>query len=343
MFLPNPETYHLNIRKPYNKISLSKDIESYKKQLLTALSNSNTLIISAEDLCEIPQESLCKFILFIKQTAPDAHIDLIGFTREHQAYVGSIIQQHIKGGSLTLDEIRAAVLRQVEHLYERRLGIFKGLDGIHKIMVFSFEEAISHANGPVGFFLDKIGVPKCIQKEFHFVHSNKSISMESVLFLNSLNKKHPSIINQKPNLKRPAVSLEKIAGSKFILDSAYLDNICKTALKDKIWLCDNFNIDYRAYPKQKACISDLDLWQETTLANLTKCVKNNNELIETLTNLLDDQKILLKETHPSAVERIYHVIYYLRLMRQNKQPAFIAFRIHNLIRKIISWSKTLST
>lgn len=194
-----PERYHINIT--WNVSDQIKQVnQSYLKQLVGFLEESNNIILSGEGISMLDTQSLKELVETIKSY--DFKVHIIALVRNPYEYFCSDIQEFIKAGNyinlISLFEtppttfINNVGLRS--HIIKKlKLTFQKG------IQFYSFENACKHKLGPVGFLIDKY--LKLNPSLFEYCKINESLFNLTVRLQNAQNKLNPAILNEKLNPK----------------------------------------------------------------------------------------------------------------------------------------------
>ena len=154
------------------------------------------------------------------------------------------------------------MMKKSHSLFQERIEKFTKVFGSESVKVYSFEEAVKHEFGPVGYFLAfTLNVNNNNNNEIsrlYYKVSNVGLSMFSVKFLSYVNMKMPLIIDGKPQKNRSLGDTEALfnvcgggggreetrACPKY--DISYTDKttIIENSRHDVDWLRKNYGIDY---------------------------------------------------------------------------------------------------
>jgi len=77
------------------------------------------------------------------------------------------------------------------NLFQEKIEKFTKVFGSESVKVYSFEEAIKHEFGPVGYFLALLNVNDNEISRFYYKRSNEGLPMFAVKFLSYVNMKMP--------------------------------------------------------------------------------------------------------------------------------------------------------
>jgi hypothetical protein len=271
IFCKNPEHYRPNVLKGYDTPDEVRKLnENHKKQLSQQLEkfDGETLIISGEDISTLDQEGIqnLKEYLF-SITNGDAAIKIIFFCRHPITYARSHIQEVVKGGQILEQEMENYASFARSH-YQTRLGNFLSVFSHDDISVIKYEDAISHTNGLLGAFLSVVGMDPSLAKGMIRTRRNESLSYESILLANAINRNLPMFVNNVPNPLRSGYNhdLMRISGKKFTLDSDFNQAIWATCSDDIAWLCKNFRLPEYKFSEHNVTWNDL--WNIRVLEQL---------------------------------------------------------------------------
>ncbi|MEM9273578.1 MAG: hypothetical protein AAGA80_11530 [Cyanobacteria bacterium P01_F01_bin.143] len=232
LFTSKPEEYHGNIRMG---VDVSATNKKYEEQLNHVLSQEYTkIVISGEGICGLSESELDQAIT--KMQSYGYKVRLIMFIRPPLSFINSAIQQKIKGG----------------HCIER-FNILSIMDVIGKIEsvfpeaeFFSFTDACQHKHGPVGYFLEIIGVDDFSNLEF--CRSNDSISAQVTRLISFINREQPFFIQgrKKNPFRRNTDTREfwKIEGDKFQANQNEMKRFESQINKDNQYLLSQFGASF---------------------------------------------------------------------------------------------------
>lgn len=234
-FCERPEAYHMNIRW---QADVEKANADYISQIKNAINSFDAVVFSGEDISSLSLRSLEKLKLFLEKN--DCSIRIICYVRTPYSFLCSSIQEKIKGGFESLKKI------SVPKTSNQILKLNKVFESVE---YYAFQSTLKHHNGPVGFFLDLIGVKK--QEKIDFRVANEGLDNISARIINFYNSVHPSIVNGvlNPDRRDPTHITTKLNsnGNKFFLTCSELElikreleeenKVFKNILGD--WYCDD--------------------------------------------------------------------------------------------------------
>lgn len=231
MFTSNPERYHVNVNW---KVDVNEANKKYEQQLNELLQKKlNKIVISGEDISVLTKSELSR--MKEKIYSYGYSIRLIILVRSPFSSLNSFIQQQIKSGR----SIEKANCQSTKNRIENIISVFPEAE------FYSFQKSCKHNYGPIGYFLNLIGVNN--YSEIDFFDSNTSISNQSARLISYINERHPLWINEKVNslVSHNQISLfNKIKGSKFKLTSNEIEKFRHILDKDNEYLSEKFSIDF---------------------------------------------------------------------------------------------------
>lgn len=176
-FTENPEDYHINKRF---KINIQKQNKIFLDQLDSSLRSEMNLIISGEDISILSLDGLIKLKEHIKQF--DYELDVHCVIRSPYSLLCSLVQQNIKGGLPSLNELSC---NKTSKIIEKLDIVFD------KVNYHSFSNLKSKKNSLVLNTISKFG----ISGELIEHSSNESLGNKTSRLLNYINLKNPVFNN----------------------------------------------------------------------------------------------------------------------------------------------------
>jgi hypothetical protein len=118
--------------------------------------------------------------------------------RESLSYATSLVQQNVRGGGANLSRLRqyGRGCRVLVDRIERLRAVFPDT------RFLSFERSLAHPSGPVGYFLEAIGVPAVVVARIRPVRANESIGDASVRLIDRVNREVPFLVEGRVNPRR---------------------------------------------------------------------------------------------------------------------------------------------
>jgi len=239
LFGDNPKNFHANI-----KMGLLDELDQINESFLEQLESlvdvpQETIIISGEGISNISDNGLTKLRSFFEQRG--FQIKVICALRGALSSATSRIQQRVKGGYPALTNI--SKFSSSKDLIINRLKAVK--KGFSDVCFYSFEESLEHSFGPVGYFLELIGVPDRMFPDITFYRVNESISDVSVRIIDYINSMHPYLIKGQINPNRNEDDIRpllELPGPKFYLRQDEINKII-----DKVKLENAFYSELTGY------------------------------------------------------------------------------------------------
>jgi len=235
---------------------------------------------------------------FLSTCGKQVKFNIIIFVRNPISLVISYIQEKVKVGNTEQVALKAMMKTSLS-LFQVKIEKFTKVFGGESVKIYSFEEAIKHEFGPVGYFLALLNVNNDEISRFHYKRSNEGIAMFAVKFLSYVNMKMPLIKdgklqkNRTPNDTRP---LFNVYGPKY--DISYTDKttIIENSRHDVDWLRKNYGIDYSS-PSFSKNQNNIEI-TEKTIHDLKNAFQNLSrplrllliEFLQLYADSVDDEK-----------------------------------------------------
>ena len=206
-------------------------------------SDCENLIVSGEQIARLNANSLQKLKEYLLKLAPNATIYIVVCVREHTSRFTSKINLRIKiGGQFDLKK----EIKKERNYYQRKLSSFMEVFSKNNMIVYSFNEIKNYKNGPIELFFSKINLKINDMKLINF-RSNDGYSAVAIDIVKYINNRLPLITNDKLTRGREfrdTIYWGQLRGEKFKLINETIKEIHTVCMDDKIWLRDNFGIDY---------------------------------------------------------------------------------------------------
>ena len=193
LFTEQPQEYRIN-KQPNILNNIKAVNSSYESQLEKLLESSEKIIISGEDISGLSESSLSRFIQKILQCGYE--IKATALVRSPYSAICSEMQQMIKGGHhFELISLNDRVPESFRAESFSKLKVLENLKSVlcGSINFHSFNHACMHAEGPVGFLLEKFLGQNPSNFELH--RANTSFSNLSVRIQNEFNAVNPALID----------------------------------------------------------------------------------------------------------------------------------------------------
>ena len=266
LFSSNPDKYHVNVRWGAKTSEVNK---KYEEQLNHILEQKyNKILISGEDISILSQLELNKIRKKIQSHAYD--IRVIIFVRRPLSSVNSVIQQRIKDGSSIETEYGN---------YKTRINKIQKIKSVFpEAEFFSFRESCNHKYGPVGYFLEIIGVSKFSHLEF--IKNNQSASDQAIRLISFINKEQPLFINGKISSVRKSGDTNKllqIKGDKFQLNKNELTKFKNKISEENEFFLNKFGISFCDLQQDFVPDRTKNNWSSTQLKQLKIAISKIDE------------------------------------------------------------------
>ncbi len=300
-FCDHPEKWHMNIKRGYDNEEIKKVDEEYLHNIEKEIKETtcSKLIISSEHISNLTMDNLLNLRnYFLSTCGKQVKFNIIIFVRNPISLLISRIQQRVKGGHTEQVALKS-IMNESAGLFQVKIEKFTKVFGSESVKIYSFEEAIKHEFGPVGYFLALLNVNNDEISRFHYKRSNVGISMFSVKFLSYVNMKMPRIIDGKLQKNRTLGDtrpLLNVYGPKY--DISYTDKTTtiENSRHDVDWLRKNYGIDYSS-PSFSKNQNNIEI-TEKTIHDLKNAFQNLSrplrllliEFLQLYADSVDDEK-----------------------------------------------------
>jgi hypothetical protein len=303
LFTEKPLNYHMNIRWGFNTLNKIESLHaSYKKQISEVFNTeSDTVIISGEDISSLSLQALQSLKKFFTDECGVIEFEVICATRGHESLLSSIVQQRVKDGT-DIDLLLSKIDIIIENKYSRILNKFNAVFGLNNINLYKFEDSIKDRNSVFNYFIKQF-LPDVRLSQYKESRTNESLSHETVELISYINKQHPLFKNNKINKDRSVndtLAIHKLSGSKFqlALPDALLDKI----KEDQNWLRSSYGISYQAAPN---CYEILKHWSNESLTQVNKIIPKLNDVIRSLVvEFFRDKAISLENSNLELAQKM---------------------------------------
>ena len=241
-FCENPSRYYLHVKNGLSQ----KEIEQFNKNYISSFldelkhnQNTDTLVLSGEDVSSLTETDLIRLRSFINKELVDYELNIVYFIRNPWDYITSSTQEYLKVG-----HNKPSIPNSI---YEACLAKFITVFGKETISVYSFEVACENEYGPVGEFLKIIGIPIIELKQFPIFRVNESLSYQAVEIIEYVNRTIPFYNNSEIAIGRMNGDLSPlypIRGDRYTLSKDEYLQLTKNIQLDLEWLYTNFNVAY---------------------------------------------------------------------------------------------------
>lgn len=182
------------VRRGWNADGLKRHFTSAIRQALTTDQN---LIMSGEDITDVPEAGLRAFSALVAEMGFD--LQPVMFVRSPLEFVTSMTQTRVRHG-LGYHVFKAGKSKKVEMCQT----IWPGLRAI------AFQDAIRHPEGPLGALTEACGLPSA--RNFKLIRQNESMSEYATRIIGHVNTVIPLIQQDKVNPLRTYLDTELLAG-----------------------------------------------------------------------------------------------------------------------------------
>jgi hypothetical protein len=229
-----------------------KEIEEYNAKNLRILcqgikgSEEETYVFFGEGICSFRKVEYKTLQNMLAVLMPNAAVEILYCARSNVGYASSAYQQAVKMGRY--HDINDQIWRYSQ-LYKKRLKNAIKAFGKEKISVYQFEDTVKHPFGPVGYFMEKLGVDAEALRPLEMTRVNESVSYQAIEIMADINEKCPMTIGEVKNPLRQRMDMDpilKISGPRYHISNDLANRILQAAMKDIVWLEENFAC---AYPR----------------------------------------------------------------------------------------------
>ena len=230
MFMANKVNFVANIK---TGIDPERDTPRFFSDIEQTLSKHDYVVLSNESLSGLNAEDLDKLKRYFMDK--DFSIRVIAYIRSPLEHTISISQEKVKAGGIIELERRKTI--DLAPKIQKFINVFGESVEFH-----AFRDTVRHPYGPVGYFLELIGVSKENLSQYKIDNKNESISNTSTRLISYINSRYPLIVDGKINSKRQNKDtwpLHDIAGGKFKLSTEEYELIRPFIDKDNQWLREN--------------------------------------------------------------------------------------------------------
>ena len=237
LFSSEPEKYHINVRWGIDPQEANQKYESQLNQIFQQ--KPEKIIISGEDISELSQVELERMKSKIQSYGYD--IRVIAVVRSPLSAINSMIMETVKNGytiadlNLSSNTDKSKIITKIEIVE----SVFP------EVEFFAFRDFLNHKYGPVGSFLEIIGVPDF--SGWEFFRANASISDQATRLISFINQEQPLFLKGKINILRSnqdTTAIHLLPGSKFRLHGHELKPLRAGVKQVNQYLLDKFNLSF---------------------------------------------------------------------------------------------------
>lgn len=254
-FMETPERFAPNIRQLFSLEQINNNSIRTKELLIKKLNQDGRLLISCENLLFLSSVEMENLKNFIATNCKErVKFKVIMCVRNPVSFIPSIYQEDRKTCYLSGFDFEKGVIESQYSNIDMPSKVFDKND----LVTYSFEEACTHKQGPVGYFFSLVGLSDEDINKLTYIKDNEGSCQEAVNIISFINDREPLYIDYKINKKREAwdwIELRNIIGSKFYLENYIIENTVNSIQDKLIFLKNEFEIDYtnleKNYEKNK--------------------------------------------------------------------------------------------
>jgi hypothetical protein len=232
-----------------------------------------TYVFYGEGICSLKKSEYERLQSLLNILMPNGEIKILYCVRSNIGYASSAYQQAVKLGRYHDEDEQ---LKRYSNLYEKRLINAIKVFGENRIDVYAFEDTLIHEFGPVGFFLEKLGIDSSKISTLNSPHINESLSCQAIEIMAYINKKHPLILNgvkNKLRYREDTNPIMKIEGPRYCISNELASRIINKAQNDILWLKEHFGV---LYPLKHQVIEETECSYDN--AYYHSCIAVTNDL-----------------------------------------------------------------
>lgn len=212
-------------------------------------------IFSGEDLYHLTYKNLNRVRMLLELLIPNCEIKVIFVVRNYLSYMNSSTQQAAKGGSIEKDVLR--IRRKKKEFFRRAVRNIRNVFGAENLELYAFEDSLKHHRGPVGYFLDRIGLDEKAIESMEIQRKNESFSdraTKMIFWLNEISARIDGVKYADNNkIRKFNKRFSCISGtSRYTLDRRKIRRLYSIMLSEARWLKEEFDIDYLDCKKKDA-------------------------------------------------------------------------------------------
>lgn len=243
LFLDAPEKHPTNIKLGLDSEKIASINIENSEIIHQEISNTScsTVIYSAEVTSSFTIQELEKLKEFFSSIVPTAKIYILISTRNPINFITSFLQE--------MKTTSSGVMIDRDYDYELKFQNLFSVFGKERIIAYAFEDACQHKLGPVGHFLNVVGISNDLISNANTIKSNASRSDKAIDILDFINHAIPMLDGNRISEGRIHLDYSHfygLTGKKFQLGQDYFDaNISMEKLSENCqWLKDNIGIEY---------------------------------------------------------------------------------------------------
>ncbi len=249
------EKYHQHTYFKTNTLDHEQERERFWSELNLNLETLQTVVFSGEGISKLSRVELMQLRVFFEERA--FAIRPICFVRSPYSMTCSSRQENIKAG------------RKEQNRHEKSMPIVRRLRSVFPEMQFrSFQQACRHEKGPVGFFLDNVGLGALGDIQYH--KANKGLSDQAVRLILGINEIMPALLGKQRASRKMHDTLPfwHIPGEKYLLLESEFAQVEKAIREENSEMCSDLGSEYcdEHFPTHKT----LPEWEVATIKAFRK-------------------------------------------------------------------------
>lgn len=236
-----------------------KDVEYYNREILEEMIEElkgyegRNYIFSGEDLYYMTYANLNSTRDLLELLIPDCEIQVVFVIRNFVSFMNSVVQQAAKGGNIEKHFIKR--LYKKDEFFKKAIKNLRNVFGEENLTLYTFEESVKDELGPVGFFMEKIGLDDAGIKELDIQRKNESLSNSATKFVFFMNEMLPKSkyleFHRKYKIRGLCKKFQSVSGSgKYAVDKKTVKKFYPMMKKEAEWLKQEYDIDYTDYEKK---------------------------------------------------------------------------------------------
>lgn len=242
------------------KSSSEKSIVEFNRELLDEMIEEldgfegQNYIFSGEDLYQFTYINMNRMRDLVELLVPNCEIQVIYVIRNYLSYMNSSTQQAAKGGSAEKEFLKKRYKKG--EFFRQAIGNMRQVFGEENLNLYTFEASLQNNLGPVGFFLEQIGLQEDMIDQVEIKRKNESISNRATKMIFWMNEKTAKLNHAKYHdnmqLRKFNKRFHGISGSaRYTLDKKKVEKLYPIMKKEAVWLKAEFGIDYMDFKKKE--------------------------------------------------------------------------------------------
>ena len=250
-----------NLKHRLKSMFGDESVLAYNHEILDGLNaelkgfEGQNYIFSGEDLFQLNRKTMNRMRELLELLIPNCEIKVIFVIRKYLSYMNSGTQQAAKGGRIEKEVLKTR--HKNGQFFHQAISNIRNIFGSENLTLYTFEESLQNNRGPVGFFLEQIGLQEQMIDVLDIKRKNESLSNRATKMIFWMNEKNaklggPSSPENK-NIRKFNKLFQSISGNdRYTLDKKTIKKFYPIMKKEAIWLKHEFGIDYMDYKKKEA-------------------------------------------------------------------------------------------